>query len=82
MGWLDGDSISSRSKGIFSALQHPDQLWGAPSPLLIQYQSMLHSLGVKWLKQEADHSSLSIAGVKNGTAVLPFTILFYGIMLN
>jgi hypothetical protein len=58
-------SNPSRDKGLFSSLNHPDQLWGPTSLLFIGFQCSF--LGIKRLGHDdgGDHSPLSSVQVKN-----------------
>jgi hypothetical protein len=82
MGWKTGSV--PRMGREFSLPPYPEWIWDPPS------LSGALSLGVKWLDCEADHSTVSNAGIKNaqsctsaslqnphGRVLNPFTVNYF-----
>jgi hypothetical protein len=77
-GWMVWDLNPGRGKGFFSSPKCQDWFWGAPSLLLIRYWCSF--LVIQQPGHEVDHSSLSVAEVKNECSyTCPHPVCLYGV---
>jgi hypothetical protein len=74
MGLMVQGSNASRDKKVFSSPKCPDQLCCPSHPFSDQY--CVSCLGVEQPGYEVNHSSLSIAEVKNGWSTIPLPSLY------
>jgi len=83
MGWLTRfQFLAGAMKGFFLFATTSRPTLGNTQPCPIQLIRGAHSLGVKWLVHESDHSFTSSAEVKNAWSLLKQEMHLHGMVLS